>query len=179
MTKIKIKVALLCNARRVGTGFRHHESVVHLLGGLDIEFLCLEFHLISVLNGLAGLDAQQDALHFSILSAEVMGIVGGCHRDAGIPCQLDKLRQYLRILCQTMVLQLDIIVALAKQIPIPKRHCFGTVVIPSEKRLRDLARQTSGQTDQTLVILLQELFVHPGFRVNPSVNAADTILIRF
>ena len=70
MTEFKVKIALLGDLCGVGAGFRHHgEQFVHLVCGLDVEFISLELHAVGVLNGLAGLDAQQDALHLGVLFA--------------------------------------------------------------------------------------------------------------
>ena len=70
VTELKVKIALLGDLSRIGTGFRHHgEQLVHLVCGLDVEFIGLEFHAVGILNGLAGLDAQQDALHLGVLFA--------------------------------------------------------------------------------------------------------------
>ena len=116
MSKIKIKVTLFGNFGGILAGFRHHgEQLVHFVCRFDIELVGLELHFIRILNGLAGLDAEQDALHFGILLAQIVGVVGGCHGNAGLPCKLDELRQHSIILFQTMVLKLDIIVSLAEE----------------------------------------------------------------
>ena len=70
VTELKVKIALLGNLCRIGAGFRYHgEQLVHLVCGLDVEFISLELHAVGILNGLAGLDAQQDALHLGVLFA--------------------------------------------------------------------------------------------------------------
>ena len=78
MSKIKIKVTLFGNFGGILAGFRHHgEQLVHFVCRFDIELVGLELHFIRILNGLAGLDAEQDALHFGILLAQIVGVVGG------------------------------------------------------------------------------------------------------
>ena len=70
VTELKVKIALLGDLCRIGAGFRYHgEQLVHLVCGLDVEFISLELHAVGILNGLAGLDAQQDALHLGVLFA--------------------------------------------------------------------------------------------------------------
>ena len=70
VTELKVKIALLGDLCRIGAGLRYHgEQLVHLVCGLDVEFIGLELHAVSILNGLAGLDAQQDALHLGVLFA--------------------------------------------------------------------------------------------------------------
>ena len=120
--KSKVKIALVRDFLGVVAGLRHHgEQIVHFIRRLDVEFVGLELHLVGVLNGLAGLDAEQDALHLGVIPAQIVGVVGGCHRDAGLPRQLDELGQNDSILFQAVVLQLNVVIALAEQVPIPQR----------------------------------------------------------
>ena len=111
VTELKVKIALLGDLCRIGTGFRYHgEQLVHLVCGLDVEFISLELHAVGILNGLAGLDAQQNALHLGVLFAQIMGVVGGCHGDAGLARKLDELRQNGSILLQAVILQFDVVI---------------------------------------------------------------------
>src|SRR5699024_3967902 len=94
VAKVKIKLALLGDFDGIGAGLRHHRTeIVHLIGGFDVELVGLELHLVGVLDGVAGLDAEQDLLNPGVLLAEVVGVIGGRHGDAGIPGQLDQLGQ--------------------------------------------------------------------------------------
>ena len=105
MAEIEVEITLFCNFSGVRTCFGHHgEQIVHLVCGLNIKLVGLEFHTVSVLNGLACLDAQQDPLHFCVLFAQIVGVIGGCHGDARFPGKLDKLRQDDVILFQTVIL---------------------------------------------------------------------------
>ena len=161
VAELKVKITLLGDLCGVGTGFRHHgEQLVHLVGGLDVEFIGLEFHTVGILNGLTGLDAQQNALHLGVLFAQIMGVVGGCHGNARLPGKLDKLRQNGGILLQAMILQFDIVILCTEQIPVPQRRCLCALVVPCQNSLRDLARQTGRKADKPLVVLLQKLLIH-------------------
>ena len=136
----KCKVALLCDFICVFAGLRHHrEQLVHLIGAFQIELIGLKFHPIHIVDGLAGLDAEQDALHLGVLLRDIVGIVGRCHRDTGFPREADKLRQNDPILLQTVVLQFNVVVALAEKVPIPQRRLLGAVVIPCQNRSGNLA----------------------------------------
>ena len=166
MTELKVKIALLGNLCRIGTGFRYHgEQLVHLVCGLDVEFISLELHTVGVLNGLAGLDAQQDALHLGVLFAQIMGVVGGCHGDARLPGKLDELRQNSGILFQAVILQFDVVILCTEQIPVPQRSRLCALVVPCQNGLRDLACKTGRKADQSLVVLLQKLLIHTGLGV--------------
>ena len=136
----KRKVALLSDFICVFAGLRHHrEQLVHLIGAFQIELIGLKFHPIHIVDGLAGLDAEQDALHLGVLLRDIVGIVGRCHRDTGFPREADKLRQNDPILLQTVILQFNVVVALAEKVPIPQRRLLGAVVIPCQNRSGDLA----------------------------------------
>ena len=166
VAKLKVKVALFCNFRRVFAGFWHHgEQVIHFICSLDVKFVGLELHAVGILNGLAGLDAQQDGLHLGIFLAQIVGVIGGRHGDAGFPRQLDELRQNDVVLFQPMVLQLDVIIAFSEQIPIPQGRGLGPLVVPGQNGLRHLTGQTGRQADQALVILFQQLLVHAGLGI--------------
>ena len=166
VSKIKIKVTLFGNFGGIFAGFRHHgEQIIHFVCRFDIELVGLELHLIRILNGLAGLDAQQDALHLGILPAQIVGVVGGCHGDACFPRKLDELRQNDVVLFQAMILQLNVIVPLAEQVAVPQGAGFGTLIVACQNGLRDLTGQTGRQADQSLVILLQQLLIDAGLGV--------------
>ena len=166
VAKLKVKVALFCNFRRVFAGFRHHgEQVIHFICSLDVKFVGLELHAVGILNGLAGLDAQQDGLHLGIFLAQIVGVIGGRHGDAGFPRQLDELRQNDVVLFQPMVLQFDVIIAFSEQIPIPQGRGLGPLVVPGQNGLRHLTGQTGRQADKALVILFQQLLVHAGLGI--------------
>ena len=166
VTEFKVKIALLGNLCRIGAGFRHHgEQFVHLVCGLDVEFIGLELHAVGILNGLASLDAQQDALHLGVLFAQIMGIVGGCHGDARLPGKLDELRQNGGILFQAVILQFDVVILCAEQIPVPQRGRLCALVVPCQNGLWNLARKTGRKANQSLVVLLQKLLIHAGLGV--------------
>ena len=59
-----------------------------------------------------------------------------------------------------MVLQLNIIVALAEQIVIVKRNLLGALIVPCQNRLRDLTGKAGGKADQAFVVLLQQVMVN-------------------
>ena len=166
MAELKVKIALLGDLCCIGAGIRHHgEQLVHLVCGLDVEFIGLELHTVGVLNCLAGLDAQQDALHLGVLFAQIVGVVGGCHGDACLPGKLDELRQNSGIFFQAVILQFDVVIFCTEQVPVPQRRCLCALVVPSQNGLRDLARKTGRKADKPLVILLQKLLIHAGLGV--------------
>ena len=161
IAKHKVKVALFCNFVGVLAGFWHHgEQVIHFIGAFYIEFLGLKLHAVHIVDGFAGLDAQQNALHLGVLAGDVVGVVGGNHGDACLPRKADKLRQNGSVFFQAVVLQLNIIVALAEQIVIVKSNLLGALIVPCQNRLRDLTGKAGGKADQAFVVLLQQVMVN-------------------
>ena len=94
-----------------------------------------------------------------------MGVVGGCHGDAGLPCQLDELRQHRVVLFQTVILQFDVVVSLPKEVPIPQCHLLGTLIVSRQNRLGHLAGKTGGHADKPFVVLFQQLLIHTGLGI--------------
>ncbi len=163
---MEIEMALLGNAVGVLAGFGHHrKQVVHLVGALDVEFVGAELHAVGVGDGLAGLDAQQNALHLGVLAGKIMRVVGRHQRDAGLAGKADQLRQDHIVLFQTVVLKLDVIVALAKQVLIVQSDAFCPLIVPGQDGLGHLPRQTGRQADQAFVVLFQQVLVDAGLGV--------------
>ena len=166
VAELEIKIALICDDLGVGASLRHHgEQVVHLIRRLDVEFVGLELHFVGVLHGLAGLDAKQDALHLGIVPAQIVSIVRSRHGDARFPRQLDELGQNDGVLFKAVVLQFNVVIALAEQVTVPQRRRLGALIVTCEDSLRDLACKARRQADQALMVLLQQLFVHTGLGV--------------
>ena len=137
---MEIEAALLRDAVGIFTGFRHHgEQIVHLVGAFYIELVCLEFHAVGIRDGLAGLDAQQNALHLRIFPGQVMGIVGGDQRDTGFPGKADQLGQDNIVLFQAVILQFDIVVPFSEQILVVQGCLLGALVISDQNGLGHFA----------------------------------------
>ena len=168
VAEVKVKVTLVRDLLGVLAGLRHHgEQIVHFIRRLDVKLIGLELHLIGVLHGLAGLDAEKDALHFGVFPAQIVGVVGGGHRDARLPRQLDELGQNDGVLFQAVVLQLNVVIAFAKQVPVPQCRVFCPLVVPRQNGLRDLARQTGRKADEPFVVLFEQLLINAGLGVKP------------
>ena len=63
----ELHIAALRDPDRILKRLRHvREEAAQLLFALEIEFLRLKFHAVWVVDGLAGLDAEQHVLHFCV-----------------------------------------------------------------------------------------------------------------
>ena len=92
------------------------ENRVHLLRGLEIELVSGKLQAVRVTDGLPGLNANQHVLGARILLGEVVAIVGGHQRDAGLARQTDHLRVNPLLFREALVLNLEIEIALAENI---------------------------------------------------------------
>lgn len=80
----------------------------------------------------------------------------------GLTRQADELRQHGLVLLKAVVLQFDIVVFRTKQVTVPQGRLPGAVVVPRQQCLGDLARKTSRQADQAVVVFFQQLLVDAG-----------------
>ena len=132
----KFQITPLGNSPGIGKGFlTARKKLPQLLFAFQIEFVRGKPHPVGIINGLAGLDAQQHILHGCIFFAQIMGIVGDDHGNTQLPGKpLDSLihRSLLR---DSVILKLQI-----KMIfPEYGDHFFrirpGSVVILHHQRL--------------------------------------------
>ena len=147
------------------------EERAHLLLALEVELLRLEAHAVGLLEGLAGLDAQQHVLR-GVGFLDIVRVVGEREGDAGVTVEADELARGALLLLDAVILDLEIEVLLAEGLPQHEGALFGALVFVVDQRLRDLAREAAGQADQPLGVLGEELPVDAG----PDVKALDEAL---
>ena len=84
----EVKLAPVGNALGVlhGVGITG-EQLLHLLRGADVEIPGLIAHAVFIVNGLAGLDAQQHVVAFGVLLPEIVGVVGADQGNARLLVQ--------------------------------------------------------------------------------------------
>ena len=95
---------------------------------LMIKRCLLEAHAVRVRHGLAGLDAQQDFVRARVGLAQVVRIVGGDQRDAGVRSEAMHQRHDLRVGLQAVILQFEEEILVAEQV--------GVFVGDAARRLR-------------------------------------------
>ena len=166
LMKGKLHIAHIGNFLGIGKGLvAAGEQSAKLLLAFQVELLGFEPHPVLIVNGLAGLDAQQHILHIRVLFAQIMGIVGD---DQGKPLLPGKALQALihRALgFDAMVLKLQIEPVRTEHFTQPQSVFPGALVILVEKGLRDGAAQAGGQGDKPLMALLQQLQIDAGLSV--------------
>ena len=164
--KGKLHIAHIGNFLGIGKGLvAAREQSAKLLLAFQVELLGFEPHPVLIVNGLAGLNAQQHILHIRVLFAQIVGIVGD---DQGEPLLPGKALQALihRALgFNAVVLEFQIEPVRAKQFAEPQGVCPGALIILVQKGLGDGAAQTGGQGDEALMVLFQQLQIDAGLSV--------------
>ena len=113
------------------------------------------------------LDADQHLLHFGVLFVQIVRVVRCHQRDAGVLRQLHKIGQQLALLPQSVILYLQIVVALAEQIAVPQGGFLCAVVIAACQQARNFTRQTRRQRNEPFVVFLEQCLVDARFGIEP------------
>ena len=108
----------------------------------------------------------------------VVDVVGGHQVDPQLPAQAQKSLVHHLLGRNPVILKLQEEIALSKNFLIPKGRLPGLVVEAPLQVSGHLPRQAGAQGDDPLVVLLQNLIVHPGPVVESVHKALETIFIR-
>ena len=137
------------------------ESVVRkqcsqLASGLHVELLCVELEAVRFVDRGSGLDAEQHVMGFGFLAPGVMGIVGGQQGGADPVGDVHQVREDAVLGLQTVVVQLDEVSILPKDVLVHRGRFQGGVEIPHltavaffsrcvrSQQLWDVAAQATG-----------------------------------
>ena len=162
----KFQIAPLSNADGVLKSLlAAGEQTFHLVLAFEVEFLGLEFHPVGVAHGLAGLDAQQDVLHFRVLFAQIVGVVGHHQGQSQLPGKA------LDALIHRALLRNAVILQFQEEIPLPENAghflcvLLRGIVVFFHQVLGDCTGKARGQGDQPLMVLPEQLKVDSGLAV--------------
>ena len=163
VAKLKIVGAALGDpdrvVRRLGVV---REKRAHLLLVLEIKLLCLKAHAVFLVHSFARLDAHQHVLVLRVLFFQVVRVIGQGQGDARLFAQADEPPGRLGLLGDAVVLDLQIEVLFPEKPPQIQRPGLRGLVIAVDQRLRDLARETAGEANEPLRVLVQQRPVDPG-----------------
>ena len=123
-------IALLSNLMGIIQRLRDvGEDFAHFIFGLEVELVVGKTHAVVFIDGGRRLNAHQHILRFCILLQNIVHVVGGDERNARLLMEPLHIRQNLRFLLQTLILQFQIEIALAKNIFEFQSLCLGSFVI--------------------------------------------------
>ena len=164
--KDKFQIAHVRNLDGVFKGFvAVGEQFTKFLLALEVEFFRLEFHTVGFVHSLAGLDTQQNILHLSIFTAQIVGIVGDDQGQTGLTGDALYALVDRPLLLNSVILQFQIEAVRAENFCHLQGMSLGGLVILFHQILGDRTGQTGGSRNQSLMILLQQFHIHTGFAV--------------
>ena len=82
------------------------EKRAHFRLAFDVELLCFKFHSAGIVYGFAHLDAHEHILGDGVGPSEIVGVVGGHQRDAGILMKAQQTLHDLGIFRKRVILEL-------------------------------------------------------------------------
>ena len=161
VVELKFDVAALRDLRRVLEGLvQLREARAKLLLRLDVEFVGGELQAVGLVDGLAGLDAEQDVLHNGVLAAQIVGVVRDDQRQASLPGELQQHRVDLCLLGQAVVLQLEIEIVRAEDTAVFQRDLLRAIVIIHPEPARNRAGETCRERNQAVRVLAQQVHIN-------------------
>ena len=122
------------------------EDFVHFLSRFDVELIRIELHPVQFVDGLAGLNAQQNVVGTAIVALHVVTVVGCRRLDAGLLGDLQHVGNDLPLLIETVVVNLEKEPVLAEDVLKPSGSGFAPhrIVQPEHsRRLPRSGRRTS------------------------------------
>ena len=162
----KVQVALLGNFHRVVKGFlTAGEQGAQLLLAFEIEVIRGKAHPVFVVHRLSRLDAQQYVLHFGILPAQIVGIVGHHQRKPRLPRQTPDALVHRQLLRDAVILKLQIEISLPHDVRHLQRIGFGGRIGFIHQCLGNGTGQAGRKGNQPIVPLAQQLQVNAGLAV--------------
>ncbi len=137
------------------------EQVSHLGCRLEVVLLSLELEALGVAEHRVGLHAQQRGVRLVVVSVHVVRVVGGDDGRTDAAGDLDQLRVGVALGLQPVVLQLDEQVVPAEDLLQPAGLLQRALLVTLQQRLQHVAAEAAGGGDEPVVVLLEQLPVHP------------------
>ena len=164
----EVKLAPVGNALGVlhGIGIPGKQRF-HLLRGAEIEIPRLIAHAIFIVNGLAGLDAQQHVMALGVLPAQIVGVVGADQGNARLLVQAQQAPVHRGLLGNAVVLKLQIEVVPAQDLLHSQGVFLGPLIVAADQAAGNFTGQARRQADKTLRMPAQQVQVDAGLDIEP------------
>ncbi len=131
----------------------------HLFARLDVEGFLFEAHAVQIRHRLAGLNAQQDFVGAGVGLAQVVGIVGGDQRDAGVGRQAMHQRHDFGVGLQAVILQFEEEILGAEQVCVFVGDAARVFVAVLQESFVDVAAQACRERDQALGVAREQVLI--------------------
>ena len=160
--EVELQVAAPGDRHRVGEGLRGVLEVIRHLGGrLEVQLVGPEFEPLRVVDGLAGLDAQQHVVGAHVLAGQVVAVVAGHQRDGEPTAHVDQGRVHAHLIVDAVVLNLEEEPVLAEHREVVPGGLLGLIHPARHDPARDFTVQAGRHGDQALRTLFQKFPVDP------------------
>ena len=157
----QVQIAPFRDSKRVRRRLREiAEHPHHVFGRFEVVLLGV-FQTLGILDGLAGLNADQHLVGEMIVPAEEMAIVGPHQRQIQVPGDFQEPPVDLFLLRNPLVLDLQEKIPATEDLEVRLGGPLGTVSVIPQEAGGDLPSQTGGSADQPFRVLGQELPVDP------------------
>ena len=135
------------------------ENLSHLRSGLEVELVSGKLHALRVAHRLAGLDAKQHFLSAGVGLGQIVTVVGGYQRNAGLAREAHHLLIDALFDFYALVLHFEEEVALAEDVAQAVGGFAGLVVAVLKQRIRDLAAEAGRERHQAAAVLGEQFVV--------------------
>ncbi len=140
---------------------------VHLLGAPDVELVVLEPHPVRVVEGPAGVDAEQDIVDFGVFLHQIMGVAGADQGQAHPAGKVGRRLFVVLLDLDAVALDLDVEILLAEDLLIPGAELLGVLALAVEDVVGELGRDAAREADQPFRMAFEDLLVDPGLVIEP------------
>ena len=113
---------------------------------LHEKLIAMKLQPVGVVDRLAGLDADHHVLRVRIVLAQIVAVVGRHQRQTKVLFQLQQVGLNALLFGNTLVLDLEIEIALAEDVGVAGGRLAGGVVLPFRQALGNFALQARRQT---------------------------------
>ena len=159
--ELKLHVAGVCNYPGVIYGFgKGSEYVSHLLLALEIELVIGKSHPVLVIYTGGRLYRQQNIVSLRIFFSYIVDIVGSYHGYTQLPAYLNELRFYHGLFFQSLILNLNIEVALSEDFKKLCSFLLSPFIVSVEQLILHFSRKTGRKSYDTLAVLSENFFVY-------------------
>ena len=138
------------------------EQRPHLRVRLDVALLTHEAEPVGIVQILPHPDGEQHVVGLGVLAAEIVGIVGGHHRQAQVRGEAEHPLRDDVLVRDAVALHLEPEAIGSEHLSEPLRGRFRLLVAPLAQVQRDLAGETGGEADDPFLVALQCLAVDAG-----------------
>ena len=150
----------LGNSRGVGEGIRNiGKGCGHLLRRLHIKGVRFQAHPVIITHAFLCLHAKQDFMGFGIVAVQIMAIVGGNKRNAGLTTDPDQGAVDQGLVGNLIVLQFQVKITATKDRIHPESQFCGFFQVLLQDRLGYLSAQTSRQGNQAFGMGFEQIMV--------------------